>query len=518
MAARPLGDPVVRRCTALAVTWLAGYVLLILLTRDAPAANLFVGDILYVVPIVASVVVAVIAVRRLTGRHRVFWLLLAVAYTAQLVGECIWAGYDYLSENGPPEPSVADLGYTVASVTTLCAVLVGFGGASGLRQLRGLADTAIIVLGVGAAAWHLLVQPQVPASLSPGDLVSLTYPVLDTALLCCLLIIGLGGHSGVPVSVRLIGLAGAVNAVSDMSYTFMSITTGYESGGLIDAGFEAASVCSFIAAVVAVRVPEPPAAPRTFDRGLTLTPVLLSSVVVFTLLATQKARTGDVDTTTLAISGVLFLAVLLRQYLFTTDRAALAEQLRAAVAEQHRLAVTDSLTGLHNRRFVNERLADRDTVRPDPAGVLVIDLDHFKRINDTYGHLTGDIVLRAAAARISAVSRAGDLVARWGGEEFVVLLPRTGDADAADIAERIRQEIARTPVDLTGATLTITASIGVATGPHADGDLLVDRADQALYDAKRAGRNRVVVWGATPPLPPATDVQRVGDTSGRSRR
>jgi two-component system, cell cycle response regulator len=478
-------------------------VALILMTQESPAANLFVGDILYVVPLVGSVVAAVIAVRRSTGRSRTLWRLLAVAYTAQLAGELIWAGYDYLSESGPPQPSIADLGYVISSVATLIAILVGFGGTSGLRQLRGLIDTAVIVLGLGAATWHVLIEPQMPTTtLTLGDLISLAYPVLDTALLCCLLIIGLGGHARVPLSVRLIGLAGAVNAISDLGYTFTSITTGYDSGGWIDAAFEAGAVCGFVAAVIAVRTAEPEAAPRTFDRGMTRTPVVLSSIVVVTLLATQKARTGDVDTTTLSVSGVLFLGVLLRQYLFTTDRAVLAEELRRAVVEQQRLAVTDSLTGLYNRRFVNERLGDPDRGhQPGPVSVLIIDLDHFKQINDTYGHLHGDTVLREAAARITAACRAGDVAARWGGEEFLILLPGTDEADAALIAEHVRQEIAGTPVILSETAVTVTASIGVASGPYATDDPLVSHADQALYEAKRTGRNRVVAWSALPPAP-----------------
>jgi two-component system cell cycle response regulator len=502
-----LADRVCRRWIILAAAWLAGYVVLTGLTRHSEAGSRFVGDILYLVPLAAAVAGTTVAARRLNGRHRTFWRLLAVAYTAQLLGECAWGSYDYLSSDGPPQPSVADAGYLIASVTTLVAVLVGFGGASALRRLRGLVDTMIIVLGVGAAAWHTVIQPQLSPDLGPADLVNLAYPVLDTALICCVLIIGLGGHTRIPVSVRLVGLAGGINAVCDLAYTYLSLNDEYDSGSWVDAGFSAAILCGFVAAVVGVRRPEPPAEPLSFDRGMTLTPVLLSSAVVFILLATQKTRTGDVDTTTLTISGVLFLGVLFRQYLFTADRATLAEQLRRAMLEQQRLAVTDSLTGLHNRRFFTEQLAGRHHDDTSPSSVLVIDLDHFKQINDTYGHLHGDVVLQEAAARISAGLRPADLVARWGGEEFVVLLPATSEPEARSIAERIRQRIAGTPVPLRAAAVPITASIGVATHPHGDSDMLVEHADQALYEATRTGRDRVTVWSPPPGRRPAASAE-----------
>ncbi|MFF5075555.1 GGDEF domain-containing protein [Actinoplanes sp. NPDC000266] len=475
--------------------WLAGYVALLAATRHSEAGRLFVGDIVYLVPIAAGVCAALIAARRLTGRHRTFWSLLTVAFTAQLLGECVWAGYDYLSGSDAPQPVAADFGYLTSSAVTLVAVLVGFGGASVLRRLRGLVDTAIILLGVGAAAWHTVIQPQLSPDLGLADWISLAYPVLDTAMICCVLIIGAGGHTRIPLAVRLVGLACGLNALCDLAYTYVSINAEYESGGWLDVAFTVAIACNFVAAIVAIRQPEPPAEPRSFDHGLTLTPVLMASAVVFTLLASQKARTGNVDTATLVISGALFIGVLFRQHLFAADRAALAEQLRQAVREQQRLAVTDSLTGLHNRRHFTEKLAGLQAGGAlHPAGLFVVDLDHFKTINDTYGHLHGDVVLREAAARLSAALRPADLVARWGGEEFVVLLPQTTEAEAAAIAERVRQQIADRPVLLPTGPVPITASIGVANSRHGgDDDMLVERADQALYEAKRSGRNRVAV-------------------------
>ena len=183
--------------------------------------------------------------------------------------------------------------------------------------------------------------------------------------------------------------------------------------------------------------------------------------------------------------------MLLRQQLFVADRAALAAQLGEALGEQQRLAVTDGLTGLYNRRYLTERMAQQEAAG-GVVSLLVIDLDHFKRVNDTFGHVAGDAVLRESAARIASVCRATDVVARYGGEEFVVLLPDTGEEEARRLAERIRTTLRQAPVADSAGSIPITASVGVATRAGAGIHRLMESADRALYRAKEEGRDRVV--------------------------
>jgi two-component system, cell cycle response regulator len=489
-----MADPVCRWLVAAGLGWLVFYGLMTWFARDSDSLSRFVGDVLYQVPIAASAVAACLAARRLTGRHGRLWLILAAAYTAQLGGECVWAGYDYLTTDGPPAPSLADAGYLTASALTVVAVLVGFGGAGRLRHARGLLDAALISVSVGALGWQMLVRPQLADGMAIPDLINVAYPLLDIAMLGCLSIIGIGGHRAVPLAVRLVGVAGGLNAINDMVYTYLSVFSDYDSGGWLDVCFETAAVVSFLAAVVAIRLPEPPATRRSFDRGLTPLPIFTSTVATFALVTFEKVRIGTVRTPTLVIVGVLFLAVLLRQYLFTADRAALAEQLRQSVLEQRRLAVTDGLTGLYNRRFLTDRLAEAS----GEVSLLVIDLDFFKRVNDTYGHPVGDAVLRETAARIASTARIDDVVARYGGEEFVVFLPATGEQDAARLAERIRQRIRESPVSEAGLEIAVTASIGVATERAGDSGRLMDVADRAVYQAKAQGRDRVAVHEPVP--------------------
>jgi diguanylate cyclase (GGDEF)-like protein len=173
-----------------------------------------------------------------------------------------------------------------------------------------------------------------------------------------------------------------------------------------------------------------------------------------------------------------------------------------------RSGFTDALTGWNNRRYLTVRLGEElARARRDGSGLvcLMLDIDHFKRVNDRWGHAAGDAVLKELAQRVESQVRASDVAARYGGEEFVILLPDTNIDAAARLAERVRTAIAESPIQLpNGETVTITASIGIAEArPGQDdkdlktlGDSLIARADVALYAAKSAGRDRVMVEAA----------------------
>ena len=162
------------------------------------------------------------------------------------------------------------------------------------------------------------------------------------------------------------------------------------------------------------------------------------------------------------------------------------------------MAITDTLTGLHNRRYMEARvgmLVEEATSRDKPLTVLVLDIDHFKAINDGYGHDAGDEVLREFAIRIRKSIRGIDLACRYGGEEFVVLMPDTDLTVAAVVAERLRRRIASQPfaIEQGARHVEVTASIGIAAFGQGDTPgAVIKRADRALYRAKREGRNRVV--------------------------
>jgi two-component system cell cycle response regulator len=175
------------------------------------------------------------------------------------------------------------------------------------------------------------------------------------------------------------------------------------------------------------------------------------------------------------------------------------DRLRHNVQLSLEMAITDQLTGLHNRRYMARHLDNlilNAQKSGKPLAFLIMDIDHFKSVNDTHGHDIGDEVLREFANRISANIRGIDLACRYGGEEFVVVMPDTDIDFACTIAERLRKSVESTPIDIsrTPDKLNVTISIGIAAslGEGDNAEKLLHRADQALYRAKREGRNRVI--------------------------
>jgi two-component system cell cycle response regulator len=184
----------------------------------------------------------------------------------------------------------------------------------------------------------------------------------------------------------------------------------------------------------------------------------------------------------------------------------LERNLRAANEENRRLSVTDALTGAFNRRYLMEKLPheiERSVRYPHPLSLLMCDVDHFKKINDTYGHQAGDVVLQAVVAGIKQKIRNTDWVARYGGEEFVVVLPETTAENAAKVAETLRDHLAKIPIGFGSQTVHVTASFGVAgwngaVPVDASLDVLVAECDACVYESKSLGRNRVTTRSMDP--------------------
>src|SRR5688572_17257489 len=165
--------------------------------------------------------------------------------------------------------------------------------------------------------------------------------------------------------------------------------------------------------------------------------------------------------------------------------------------EIYRMTIVDGLTGAHNKRYFLEFL-ERETARcaryRRPLSLLMFDIDHFKAINDTHGHLTGDYVLKEMARRLLGSIRREELLARYGGEEFAAVLPETDHAGAMTFGEQIRRLVADEPFEYEGDRFTVTISVGVATieGQDLEPLTFIKLADENLYKAKREGRNRVI--------------------------
>jgi diguanylate cyclase (GGDEF)-like protein len=189
----------------------------------------------------------------------------------------------------------------------------------------------------------------------------------------------------------------------------------------------------------------------------------------------------------------------------------MAVELKSANEKLRHAAFHDSLTGLYNRQYFKEAI-EREILRSDryghPLSLVLLDLDQFKTVNDTYGHHCGDVVLKTVGQMIVNGTRRSDIVVRYGGEEFAILLPETALANAVTKAEACRALIGATQMEADGHRVRLTISAGVATWNPAQpvtADELIKAADQALYLSKRQGRNRITVWdrdAATAPIHP----------------
>ncbi|WP_338770052.1 diguanylate cyclase [Massilia sp. METH4] len=266
---------------------------------------------------------------------------------------------------------------------------------------------------------------------------------------------------------------------------------------------------------------------RTFQSGATIVdiaghgryfmvwrPVPETDWHVNLLLPLEEVESAAAHMAMLAAGAVALVALSLlylwqsrlRQAERERSRAAL-EEAHAALARQHDAlqalseelrvqTITDSLTGLFNRRHFMDslaRLLGTAQRHREPLALLLVDADHFKRVNDEHGHPVGDEVLRRLGAMLREETRDGDVAARYGGEEFIVALPRTDTAAALGVAERVLERMRGTRIPVEGAALTVTVSIGMAAARPGEGAAeLIGRADAALYEAKRGGRDRAV--------------------------
>lgn len=217
----------------------------------------------------------------------------------------------------------------------------------------------------------------------------------------------------------------------------------------------------------------------------------------------NKKKNGDLYYESAILSPIIDSHGVVTHYLAVnediTERKSAEAQIRQLQEQLREQAIRDALTGLYNRWYLNESL-ERELARSlrenYPISFVMIDIDHFKRLNDTFGHLAGDTVLEKLAAQILSQSRAGDIICRYGGEEFLAVLPNTKAEFAFQIAERWRKAFQNSSLPIESHRVSATISCGISEFPlhGANGDELIDAADKAMYQAKAAGRNQVIIW------------------------
>jgi diguanylate cyclase (GGDEF)-like protein len=460
---------------------LAYYVALAL---DAPA---LVRVLLYSGVSTSSAVAVLYGCRRYRPKPLLPWLLLGF-------GQLVYAAADtsfYVSHYVVGDlafPAIADVFYLSHYPMVVAGLVLLIRLRTPGRDLPGLLDAALVAVAAGMLSWLYLLGPTAQTPVPAlAKVVSLAYPMMDLAMFAVALRLMLGGGrrplAFVLLSTNLLALLAA-----DSVYVLQQLSGTYTAGNFLDAIWLGANLALGAAALHPTmrqvgdpaRVADPVPGPARII-GLCVAALVAPATL---LVEYSRGEFGDIPVIAVAC-GLLFLLTIAR--------------LAVLVAQQRWLAITDVLTGLRTRRYFETRLATElaNARRADtPLAVLIADVDHFKAINDAYGHPGGDRVLVEIAARLRRGIRQDDILSRYGGEEFAVIVRGVTADDPLRIAERLRHQVGSSPIAVgDGQTVEVTISVGTATFPlhGTTQDGLVMAADRALYAAKCKGRNRIDV-------------------------
>jgi two-component system, cell cycle response regulator len=461
-----------------------GYLLATRLVGSDTGAAKILGDLVYPQTEALAMVAFVWAGRRASGTTRSFCLWMALSAGMGLCGDVSWAVIE-LAQHAPPSPSLADVFYLASIAAMFPALWAQFG--SPWRRWRELLDASMVALLLAYVTVTLVVAPELNG-LNPAAIVAVGEALLIMAAGIWAVVVLIAAARRPQQGVLLISLGIIVQASSWLVYAYEVTVRGVGDGSWIYTGWQL-SWALMIAGAVAVALPA--VEERRSERRNRSSRLWVTSVGLMLLIAAILTQTGAVFADPIGVgAGVLGVTIVLaRLHLTVRERGRLAVRM-------HTLAETDALTGLPNRRVYEQRMAkaaEEASGGGDPVGVLVIDLDRFKLVNDGYGHPVGDQVLQQVSARMAAALRDTDLLARVGGEEFVVLAHGAGGSELYDLAERCRAAVAARPFVVDGVPIPMTVSLGGASIPsdaHRPEEL--ERiADSALYEAKGAGRNRV---------------------------
>src|SRR6266567_210104 len=453
--------------------------------------------------------------------------LLSLSLLSYVIGQCIWVCYDVVLHQPAAFPGWDDAGYLgVYPFLLLGILLLPTRPLPVLSRLRIVLDGLMIMTAVVAFSWYFILGP----TILQGDgtlfakLVGAAYPFSDLLMIFCLLRLAfLSGDASLRPIIRLLSFTLLIMILTDSIYDYQTLHGHYGTSGLLEVGWSVGFMLLGLA-VQAMLVVLPKACAATSSSQVSAgeasgdMPSMWRSLLPYAfvpavgLLAVYVWHTGGNSAPEWGVylGGALLIGlVLLRQVLAMRETVTYAkelhivqEELRAnnrALSEANgrleALATTDPLTGLPNHRaFVaalNQELK-RSQHYYRPCALLFLDLDHFKALNDGYGHPAGDAVLQEFSTLVLALLRGMDTLGRWGGEEFVALLPETDVEGALEAAERLRTAVTAHIFSI-GGGVRLTCSIGIAVYPFdsEERDGLIRTADQAMYAAKKLGRNQV---------------------------
>jgi len=450
-------------------------------------------DLAYQVPGMLAIVAVLAGIAIHRPRRRGPWLLLAIGLALTTAGDWTWVILERVY-GIEPFPSVADAFYLSGIGVSGAAIVWLLRGRIPGGDRAGVLDALIVAVGAGLVSWVFLMAPIVDdtsATLAETAF-ALAYPLLDLVILALLVRIALAPGRKVPALMML--LAALVTLLAaDFAYAGLALADGYWTGHPVEIGWLASSVL-YAGAALHPSMREVAAPMGTGEVRLSSWRIVLlaiASLMAPVVLLVQWLAGMPIDVPIIAAASIiLFLLVIARLSGVVADLRSNLHRRQALETELQERAFHDPLTGLANRTLFADRLNRALAQRDEPVAVLFLDLDDFKTINDTHGHIAGDELLIAVARTLVASVRPEDTVARLGGDEFAILVERGAtEGVARQLAERLIAGLRR-PVRVAGRDRTVGASIGISLGRsgRASGEQLMSEADIAMYVAKGDGK------------------------------
>jgi diguanylate cyclase (GGDEF)-like protein len=514
-AIRRVVQPVGRDTLAIVLAMLIPYGLWQIFRWGGPAHQELIGDLMFVPVTGAAASCAWLASRRKDLGWPVcrMWRLLAVAILLFLLGSLLQLVYEVVLHKRP-YPGWPDAGYLSFYVAAFAGLIsLPSRCRSGGERLRLLLDTGTVFVGGAIITWYVAISPAMASThFGLSRFVTFAYPIGDLLLLCgslALLWRGVPRSSVMPL--RIFTAGSLVFIAADLTYDYQVVHSSYRGGDPVDTLWILALLVFFVAAACQLRTASadgfsaPP--PRSVRPPSSL-PFLVVALS-YLLLVALDLRTARFD----ALGGVLLGAVVLAVLASARQFTAVRDFRRLAIRHQE-LASIDAMTGLYNRRHFMEaaEVAFALARRLDqPLVAMMIDVDHFKEINDVHGHAVGDRVLAELAQSCREYVRPGDVVGRYGGDEYTIMVPGFTSLRAIQLATRLTRPPPRVRGS-DGKPVTFTVSVGIAEcTPSQDLPTLLARADLAMYEAKRAGGG---IWRIfDDPEMPAVDVPELTPAS-----
>jgi len=486
------------------------YGLLFLFKHDYAA--IIASDLMSPVGIISSLLIMVYVLQFLSSKKiKQIWIVFILGAAFYLMGDLL-LGYGEIIEGSSPFASTSDIWYTVSAFLILVGFFLHIPQKSRFSLARSGFDVLIVMVIYLSLDFKYIVLPVMDNIVITGTekLAALAYPLFDAGLFMAILLIYYNDANDKNYFKSKIMLAITVIwFVADQLFSMQSIIGLYQSGSWLDplwpASFIGLSIVALQSAEFHLFIPESlDNTDEDISEGLNKRGFFTyGAMIIFMVMWCFQYYDQD----PLSIGGIIVIFLLiLRQYFALLENRRLLqlliksnEDLQEAKSRIEYELRTDYLTRLFNRRYIDGAVAEmQNSVENRSAfSVLVLDIDHFKKVNDQYGHITGDLVLQQIAQIICMNIRKGDIAARWGGEEFIVLLPDTGETLAYTIGERIRSEIERNNFksDKGLQNIQLSVSIGISEVNSYEQDFynVLLRADQGMYEAKDAGRNRTVI-------------------------